>query len=69
MILDALRKKVFDNSEKLAGKMDQRTTICGLEPANLAKPGLSWKHPVLHGIWIRGSITSRFNLWSAQANI
>jgi hypothetical protein len=69
MILDALRKKVFDKSEKLAGKMDQRATICSLEPANLAKSGLTWKHPILHGIWVGGSITTGFDLSSTQANI
>jgi hypothetical protein len=34
--------------------MDQRTTVCGLEPTNPAKPSLAWKHPILHGIWIGG---------------
>jgi hypothetical protein len=49
--------------------MDQRTTVCSLEPVNPAKPGLAWKHPILHGIWIGGSIASGFDLWSTQANI
>jgi hypothetical protein len=28
---------------------------------NPAKSGLAWKHPILHGIWIGGSIASRFD--------
>jgi transposase InsO family protein len=55
MILEALRKKVFDKSEKLAGKMDQRTAIRGLEPANSTQSSSAWKYPVLHGLWVRGS--------------
>jgi hypothetical protein len=33
-------------------KVDQRTIICSLEPANPTKPSHAWKHPVLHGIRI-----------------
>jgi hypothetical protein len=49
--------------------MNQRTTICALEPVNLAKPGFTWEHPILHGLWIGGSITSGLDLRSTQANI
>jgi hypothetical protein len=39
-------------------KVDQRTIICSLEPANPTKLGLAWKHLVLHGIRIRSSVAS-----------
>jgi hypothetical protein len=29
--------------------MDQGITICGMEPANSAESGFTWKHPILHG--------------------
>jgi hypothetical protein len=58
IILDALRKRC-STKRKACREMDQRTTIGGLELANPAKPSFTWKHPILHGIWIGGSITSR----------
>jgi hypothetical protein len=39
--------------------MDQGTAICSLEPANPAEPSFTQKHPILHGVWIGGSATSR----------
>jgi hypothetical protein len=44
--------------------MDHRTTICSLEPVNPAKPSFTRKHPILHGVWVGGSATSRSDLWS-----
>jgi hypothetical protein len=49
--------------------MNQGTTICSLEPANPAESSFTWKHPILHGVWIGGSVTSRSDLWSTQINI
>jgi hypothetical protein len=37
-------------------KMDQGTTICSLEHANPAEPSFTRKHPILHGVWIGGSV-------------
>jgi transposase InsO family protein len=53
MILDALRKKVFDKSEKACREVDQRAAIRGLEHANSAQSSSAWKYPVLHGVWGR----------------
>jgi hypothetical protein len=49
--------------------MDQGTTIFSLEPANPAELSFTRKHPILHGLWIGGSTTSRSDLWNAQINI
>jgi hypothetical protein len=57
MILDALRKKVFDKSEKLAGKWIREL------------PYVVWKHPILHGVWVGGSATCEFDIWGAQADL
>jgi hypothetical protein len=46
--------------------MDQGTTICCMEPTNPAEPSVTQKHPILHGIWVGGSIANRFDLWSTQ---
>jgi hypothetical protein len=40
-----------------------------MKPMNPAEPSLARKHPILHGVWIEGSATSRSHLWSAQINI
>jgi transposase InsO family protein len=45
MILEALRKKVFDKR-----KVDQRVTLCGLELKNSTQSSFAWKHPLLHGL-------------------
>jgi hypothetical protein len=46
--------------------VDQGTTICGLEPVNPAEPRSTWKHPILHGVWVGGSATSRSDLWAPK---
>jgi hypothetical protein len=50
-------------------EMDQGTVICSLELANPAKPSFIRKHPILHGVWIGSSATSRSGLRSAQINV
>jgi transposase InsO family protein len=67
VILNALRKKVFDKSEKLAGKWIRELpyVVWSLR----TQPGFTRKHPILHGVWIGGSVTSRSDLWSTQINI
>jgi transposase InsO family protein len=68
IILDALRKKVFDKSEKFVGKWIKEL------------PYVVWSlqtqpSRALHGntlflmVWIRSSVVSGFDLWSTQANI
>jgi hypothetical protein len=42
--------------------MDQRAAIRGLEPENSTQSSSTWKYPVLHGLWVRGSAARRPNI-------
>jgi hypothetical protein len=64
MILEALRKKVFDKNEKFAGKWIRE--LCGLEPKNSTQSSSAWKHPLLHGLWFRGSATRQPQVWAPR---
>jgi ribosome biogenesis protein Nip4 len=67
MILDALKKKVFDKSEKLTGKWIKELpyVVWSLR----TQPSFTRKNPILHGVWVGSIATSRSNLWSTQINI
>jgi hypothetical protein len=69
MILDALRKKVFDKSEKFAGKWIRELPYVVWSLRTQPSLRTTWKHFVLHGILIRSSVASGFDIWSTQANI
>jgi transposase InsO family protein len=69
MILDALRKKVFDKSEKLVGKWIRELPYVVWSLRTQLSQALHGNTTVLHGVWVGGSVTSRSDLWSTQINI
>jgi hypothetical protein len=38
--------------------VDQRVTLCGLEPKNSTQSSSAWKHHLLHDLWFGGSATA-----------
>jgi hypothetical protein len=61
MILDALKKMVFDKSEKPAGKWIREITyvIWSLR----TQPSTPRHYPFLHGAWLRRSATYGLGVW------
>jgi hypothetical protein len=55
--------------QEVCKEMDQGTVLCGLELMNSTQPSLAWKYPLLHGVWVGSSVTSRPCFWGTQANL
>jgi transposase InsO family protein len=64
MILEALRKKVFDKNEKLAGKWIKELPYVFWSLRIQPNQALHGNTPFFPGIWIRGSVTSEPSLQS-----
>jgi hypothetical protein len=60
MILEVLRKNVFDKNEKLGGKWIR-------EPPYVV--WIAWEYSFLYGILIGGSVASRLGLRSTHINL
>jgi transposase InsO family protein len=63
MILEALRKKVFDKNKKLVGKWIRELPYV-VWSLRTQPPSLAWEYSFLYGRWIKDSVTSRPGLRS-----
>jgi transposase InsO family protein len=69
LILDALRKKIFDKNEKLVGKWIRELPYVVWSLRTQPSPGFAREHSILHGVWIRGGVTGRPSLQGTQSSI